>query len=109
MSGEGMRYRTSLALTLLAAAMSSAMAQTGNGDPTDIIAAQIRAQGYQCDTPGEATQDMQLSRPDEAVWTIQCETATYRVRLDPDMATKVERVGNGEDQNKAVQSGKNPQ
>jgi hypothetical protein len=66
---------------------------TGGDDPKNIIAAQIRDQGYQCNTPQSATQDMQASRPDEAVWTVVCEGASYRVRLDPDMAAKVEKLG----------------
>ncbi len=31
------------------------------------------------------------------VWILTCEDATYRVRLDPDMAAKVERIGDGKD------------
>ena len=60
-------------------------------------AAQIRAQGYKCDDPQSAKQDVQASRPDEAVWLLQCEDASYRVRLDPDMAATVERVNGKED------------
>lgn len=82
---------------LLAAFVSSVVvAQTSGGDnPTGDIAAQIRSQGYQCDDPQSATQDMKASRPDEAVWIIVCEAATYRVRLDPDMAAKVEKIDQG--------------
>ncbi len=58
----------------------------------DVIAAQIRDQGYACEKPQSATRDEQASRPDEAVWILQCESAKYRVRLDPDMAAKVERI-----------------
>ena len=61
-------------------------------DPKDIVAAQIRAQGYKCDSPQSAEQDAQASKPDEAVWVLQCEGASYRVRLVPDMAAKVERI-----------------
>ena len=32
------------------------------------------------------------SKPDEAVWVVQCEDAKYRVRLVPDLAAKVERI-----------------
>jgi hypothetical protein len=65
--------------------------------PKNIIAAQIRDQGYKCDSPQSADQDMQASKPDEAVWIIRCEDATYRVRLDPDMAAAVERIDKGGD------------
>ena len=63
--------------------------------PKNIIAAQIRDQGYKCDSPQSADQDMQASKPDEAVWIIRCEDATYRVRLVPDMAAAVERIDKG--------------
>ncbi len=60
--------------------------------PEDDIAAQIRAQGYTCDKPQSATRDDQASKPDEAVWVLRCEGASYRVRLIPDMAAQVERI-----------------
>ena len=60
--------------------------------PKDDIAAQIRAQGYACDQPQSATRDPQASRPDEEVWLLRCEGASYRVRLIPDMAAEVERI-----------------
>jgi hypothetical protein len=60
--------------------------------PKDDIAAQIRAQGYACDQPQSATRDVQASKPDEEVWLLRCEGASYRVRLIPDMAAHVERI-----------------
>jgi hypothetical protein len=60
--------------------------------PADGIAAQIRAQGYRCDVPIGAERDPALSRPDEAVWILKCRNATYRVRLIPDMAARVEQL-----------------
>ena len=60
--------------------------------PKDDIAAQIRAQGYACDQPQSATRYAQASKPDEAVWLLRCEGASYRVRLIPDMAAQVERI-----------------
>ena len=74
--------------------LSAAMAQES---PKNIIAAQIRDQGYKCDSPQSADQDIQASKPDEAVWVIHCEDATYRVRLVPDMAAAVERIDKGDD------------
>ncbi len=72
-------------------------AQAAANDPTNIIAAQIRDQGYKCEQPQSAVQDMQASRPDEAVWVLQCEDASYRVRLDPDMAATDEGLHGKED------------
>ena len=76
---------------ILLAAVGDCPAAAEDG-PKDIIAAQIRAQGYQCDSPKSAVQDMQASKPHEAVWILQCEKASYRVRLDPDVAAKVEPI-----------------
>jgi hypothetical protein len=56
----------------------------------DGIAAQIRAQGYRCDAPVSAERDAALSRPDQAVWILKCQNASYRVRLIPDLAARVE-------------------
>ena len=69
-------------------------------DATNIVADQIRAQGYKCDSPQSAKQDAQASKPDEAVWILQCESGSYRVRLIPDMAAKVEQLDKSEDTSK---------
>jgi len=60
--------------------------------PATGIAAQVRAQGYQCTEPVSAQRDAELSRPDQAVWILKCQNATYRVRLIPDMAARVEQL-----------------
>lgn len=69
-------------------------------DATNIVADEIRAQGYKCDSPQSAKQDTQASKPDEAVWILQCESGSYRVRLIPDMAAKVEQLDKSEDTSK---------
>ena len=61
-------------------------------NPKDIIAAQIRQQGYTCDNPKEANQDDKLSKPDEKVWILVCQNASYQVKLIPDQAAQVERL-----------------
>jgi hypothetical protein len=71
----------------LAGLASLAQAQES---PKDIIAAHLRLEGYQCDTPKSAQRDARASRPDEQVWLIVCENARYRVRLVPDMRDVVE-------------------
>ena len=58
--------------------------------PAEIIAAQIRDQGYACDKALSAKRDGE--RSDDAVWILKCQNETYRVRLVPDMAAKVERL-----------------
>lgn len=60
--------------------------------PVEIIAAQIRSQGYTCDKPKSAERDVAASKPNGEVWILHCEAETYRVHLVPDMAAKVERI-----------------
>ncbi len=60
--------------------------------PPDIIAVQIRKQGYQCNNPSKAKRDAQASRPDLPVWILTCENATYRVRLVGNLADRIERL-----------------
>ena len=63
----------------------SSRSQTPAGD----AAAQVRSQGYACDKPVTAKRDVKLSRPDLAVWVLNYRSATYRVRLHPNMAAYV--------------------
>ncbi|MDH3579532.1 MAG: hypothetical protein OEM91_02765 [Hyphomicrobiales bacterium] len=60
--------------------------------PKEIVAEQIRRQGYECGKAQSAERDRAASKPDEAVWLLSCDNATYRVRLHPDMAAQVERL-----------------
>ena len=60
--------------------------------PKEIIASQIRKQGYSCDNALSAERDLERSKPDEAAWVLKCDSGTYRVRLIPDMAAAVEPV-----------------
>jgi hypothetical protein len=81
----------SFAIIATASTVSAALALEGE-DPKDIIAAQLRDQGYACDKPQSAKPDEDASGPDEAAWIVTCEGATYRVKLIPDMAAKVEKI-----------------
>jgi len=58
----------------------------------DMIAAQIRTQGFVCNSPQRAVRDAKLSKPNHDVWVLTCENATYRVSRYPDMAAKVEQL-----------------
>ena len=60
--------------------------------PGEVIAVQIRRQGFACKPPVSAKRDTEYSTPGEAAWLLQCKTEKYRVRLIPDMAAKVERL-----------------
>ncbi|MCU0789475.1 MAG: hypothetical protein MUE79_00260 [Nitratireductor sp.] len=60
--------------------------------PEDIIATQLRDQGFACENPRDAVQDASDSRPDEEAWTIQCDGQKYRIRFVPDMAAQIEKI-----------------
>ena len=60
--------------------------------PAQIIAAHVRMQGYGCEKALDALRDSKASAPNEVVWTLRCSNASYRVRLVPDMAAKVELI-----------------
>jgi len=60
--------------------------------PKDESQRKFALRGYACDQPQSVTRDAQASKPDEEVWLLRCEGASYRVRLIPDMAARVERI-----------------
>lgn len=73
-------------------AIGTQPAQAQAETPQEILAAQIRRQGYKCDQPQGAERDAKLDKPDEAVWTLKCESGSYRIHLVPDMAATVEAI-----------------
>jgi hypothetical protein len=58
----------------------------------NMLAAQIRTQGFACDRPLRATREAKLSKPDYDVWVLKCENATYRIGRYPDLAARVEKL-----------------
>ena len=60
--------------------------------PKDLIAIQIRDQGYICAKPISAQRDLARSKPDEAAWVLRCENNSYRIRFVPDMPAHVTRL-----------------
>jgi len=79
------------AVTIFAALIGmlrSAYSQT----PAYDVAAQVRTQGYRCEQPTTARRDLKLSKPDSAVWVLQCRNAIYKVRLVPDMAAHITKL-----------------
>jgi hypothetical protein len=78
-------------MTALLFGASAALALDSE-DPTEIIAAQIRAQGYACDHPKGATRDPDLSQGEDRGWILDCGAATYKVKLVPDMAATVTKI-----------------
>jgi len=82
-------YAAALALGF-ASAFTILPAQAADEMPAEIIAVQIREQGYACDKAVSAKREH--PELDDAVWILKCDNASYRVRLIPDMAAKVERL-----------------
>ena len=79
-----------LAFTAMSLQLAFFPAQAADEMPAEIIAVQIREQGYACDKALSARREH--PELDDAVWILKCDNASYRVRLIPDMAAKVERV-----------------
>jgi hypothetical protein len=87
-------------LILNAAGTSVAVdAQAEDETPANIIAAQIRKQGFTCDNAERAVRDLDLSKPDLPVWILTCGNATYRVRLVGDLPDRVEKIADGKSGN----------
>ncbi len=86
------RYATCILTMMLVSVLAPGRASAQAGDETvqNMLAAQIRSQGFACEKPLSATQDAKRSKPDHAVWVLKCSNANYRVSRAPDMAAKVE-------------------
>jgi hypothetical protein len=76
----------------LAILVFAARGATAQNTPSNILAAQLRMQGYRCEAPVTAERDAERSRPNEAAWTLKCANASYRMRLVPDMAARIEQL-----------------
>ncbi|MGY4431222.1 hypothetical protein ACVWWO_003699 [Bradyrhizobium sp. F1.13.1] len=81
-----------LAVAVLFSPAARAQPLAGADNPQEMLAAQIRMQGFACDKTLGAARDKKRSRPDYAVWTLKCSNGTYRIGRSPDMAAKVEPV-----------------
>lgn len=79
-----------IAFALLASSCFCVSSSLAQETPQDIIAAHVRLQGFSCDTPISATRDRRASRPEEAVWILDCGADRYRVRLIPHLAAVIE-------------------
>lgn len=76
---------------LLGLAVCPAAAQTASDAQTgELIAVQVRSQGQACAEPVSAMRDPTVE--DDAVWTLTCADAKYRVRLVPDQAAEIEKL-----------------
>ena len=81
-----------VAFGLISLQITFSTAQAANEISAEILAVQIRDQGYACEKALSAERDPKFSKPGEDAWVLKCDNANYRVRLVPDMAAKVERL-----------------
>jgi hypothetical protein len=80
-----------LALNATESALSTT-AQAQDESAASVIAVQIRKQGFTCSKAKSAKKESGASRPDLPVWILDCDNASYRVQLVPNMAAKVEQL-----------------
>ena len=80
------------ALGLISLLLVLSPAHAAEEMPAEIIAVQIRDQGYACVKALSAERDQEFSKPGEDAWILKCDNASYRVRLIPDMAAEVEQL-----------------
>lgn len=94
MSVTHMRAICVAAVQLVIASFIATLAQSASAQETakGLLAIQARSQGYVCDSPVSAKRDKKHSGPDTAVWVLRCENNSYRMRLVPDMAARVQRL-----------------
>jgi hypothetical protein len=76
-------------MLLLALGLAAPDVSVAQETPVNIIAVHVRQQGYACNEPRRAERNAQASKPNEAVWILVCENATYRVTLVPNMAARI--------------------
>lgn len=93
------RYAVALGLAISALLVSMPAAKSQGADPgvspevsKEVIAVQIRKQGFECKNPERAERAKREDNTDDAVWLLTCEGVRYKVQLIPKMAAKVERL-----------------
>ncbi len=76
------------------AALASGAAQPALAEDaaTKLLTDQLKLQGFECKNAQSATRDNAASKPDEVVWIVKCDGASYRMRVIPDMAARIEKL-----------------
>ena len=77
-------------MILLAGLAATALPVAAQSDAGTLVATQVREQGYECTDPVSAQRDGEAD--DDAVWILTCANGSYRVRLVPDQAAKIEQI-----------------
>jgi hypothetical protein len=89
MNSEGRTMQKILIAALVIPVLSLAAYADEAAIDADIVADQVRSQGFACADPVSAQRDAEKSKPDEAFYVLTCADATYNVMLVPDMAAQV--------------------
>jgi hypothetical protein len=92
LAGIGLFSTISVLVDSSGGGLIGSSAQAAGELPRDVLGAQIRLQGVACDKPLSAARDAKRSRPDYAVWVLECSNAIYRISRAPDIAAKVEQL-----------------
>lgn len=67
------------------------LAETSEEASKEIVAMQIRKQGYRCSRAVSADRDVEHAKT-KGGWILKCEEATYHIHLVPRRAAHVEQV-----------------
>ena len=79
-------HRNFFASALVLAQIHPAIGSTPpSASATTILAAQLRRQGVVCSAPQNAELDIKASIPHVSIWTLDCNEASYRIKLVPNM------------------------
>jgi hypothetical protein len=92
MTGMDKTLRSAIFGFAFTVGIGPAMSQSADEPTRDLLASQIRDQGFTCEKPKGAQQEAKESKPNETVWILTCENDTYRMTVIPDMAAKVEKL-----------------
>jgi hypothetical protein len=89
-----MRSSLTLSVLVAAATLASPAVRADNGlePPMDLLASQLRDQGFECKNPKKAKEEPKESAPHETVWLVDCDDASYRMTVVPDLAAKVQKL-----------------
>ncbi len=80
-------------LSLVAVSVVATNASAADGLAAGDLAAQVRTQGFPCEKPVSASKNNEASKPNEEVWVLTCGNGSYRMTVVPDMAARIERLG----------------
>ena len=62
------------------------------GKANQIVADQVRSQGFVCESPSFAVRMTSEWTPEQPAYLLTCQNATYQVRVVPDQAARVIKV-----------------